>query len=101
MSILLLGAISMPAETDEPGPFERLFHAMRRAMNEPQHKPARRVSHKQSSEPKNSTPNEGSNTPAAKSAGGPPPSDRNTRTTTRVAYKKANDQRYGTPVPDT
>ena len=36
MSILLVGLTSMPAETDEPGPFERLFHAMRRAINEPQ-----------------------------------------------------------------
>ena len=99
MSILLIGATSMPAETDEPGPFERLFHAMRRAMNEPEHKQAHRVSHKKSSETKNSSPNEGSNTPAATGNAGAPPSDRNTKTTTRVASKKGDDLRYGTPVP--
>jgi len=98
-SILLLGASSMPAETDEPGPFERLFHAVRRAMNEPEPRQSHRVSHKKSSEAKNSSPNEGSNTPATSSNSGAPPSDRNTRTTTRVTSKKGEDLRYGTPVP--
>ncbi|HWY52618.1 MAG TPA: hypothetical protein VNW72_14170 [Chthoniobacterales bacterium] len=100
ISILLFAATSMPAETDEPGPFERLFHAMRRAFNEPQHRSAHRSSHKQTqtNEATNS-PKEESNTQGA--TGGTaaaPPSQSNTRTATRVASKKGDDLRYGTPV---
>jgi hypothetical protein len=98
MSILLLGVTSMPAETDEPGPFERLFHAMRRAMNEPQHRPTQRRSHKQTDETTNSA-NERSNTQTATGRVSAPPSERNTRTASRAASKKGDDLRYGTPVP--
>jgi len=99
MSILLFGVMSMPAETDEPGPFERMFHAMRRAFNEPQHRSAHRRSHKQS-EQTTTSPNDGSNTQTTTtSGGGAPPTERNTRTTTRAASKKGDDLRYGTPVP--
>ena len=92
MSILLIGASSTLAE---PGPFENFFRKMRQAFSEPQHKSARRSSHKQTDETKTS-PTEGSSTPATTGA---PPSTRNTRTATRAASKKGDDLRYGTPVP--
>ncbi len=98
MSALLVGVTSMPAETDEPGPFERLFHAMRRSFHEPQHKSAHRSSHKQTDTAKNS-PSDESNTQAVTGNAGAPPTGRNTRTATRAASKKGDDLRYGTPVP--
>lgn len=99
MSILLVGLTSMPAETDEPGPFERLFRAIRHGMNEPQHQStSHRSSRKQSDTAKNSS-SEESNNQTASSGAGAPPTERNTRTTTRAASKKSEDLRYGTPVP--
>src|SRR2546423_6125302 len=96
MSILLIGVASMPAETDEPGPFERLFRAMRRGLNEPHHKStSHRSSRKQTdTETKNSSSQE-SNTQTAGSGAGAPPSDRNTRTASRAPSKKGEDLRYG------
>jgi hypothetical protein len=98
MSILLFSVTSMPAETDEPGPFERLFRAIRHGLNEPQHRSAHRPSHKKS-EQTTTSPNEGSNTQTTASGAGAPPTERNTRTTTRAPSKKSDDLRYGTPVP--
>jgi hypothetical protein len=98
MSILLFGMTSMPAETDEPGPFERLFHAMRRAFNEPQHRSAHRRSHKQTDETTNS-PSERSNAQTATGGVSAPPSEGNTRSATRVTGKKQNGLAYGKPVP--
>ena len=102
MSILLFSMTSMPAEKDEPGPFERLFHAMRRAFNEPQHRSAHRRSHKQADETANS-PSERSNaqTSTQPATGGvsAPPSERNTRSATRVTGKQQNGLAYGKPVP--
>jgi hypothetical protein len=98
MSILLVGVTSMPAETDEPGPFERLFHAVRRAMNEPQHKPAHRRNQKQTDETTNS-PSERSNTQTATGGVSVPPSERNTRSTTRASGKQQDGLAYGKPVP--
>jgi hypothetical protein len=99
MSILLVGVTTIPAETDE-GPFERFFRRMRHAFNEPQHRPTRRSSHKQTDTAK-SSPTEESNTQATPGGAGnaAPPSQRNTRTTTKAASKKGDDLRYGTPVP--
>jgi hypothetical protein len=98
MSILLFAVTSMPAQTNEPGPFERLFHSMRRAFSEPQHRSARRSSRKQTDETTNPS-SEASATPAATGVAGAPPSERNTRTATRAVSKKGDDLRYGTPVP--
>jgi hypothetical protein len=98
MSILLVGVTTIPAETDEPGPFERFFRRMRHSFSEPQHRSTHRSSHKQTSEATNS-PKEESNTPAATGGAAAPPSQRNTRTTTKAASKKGDDLRYGTPVP--
>src|SRR5438067_4218354 len=95
MSILLIGAGSALAES---GPFENFFRKMRHAFSEPQHKSARRSSHKQTDETKTSS-SEGSNTHATTDVGGAPPSERNTRTATRAPSKKGDDLRYGTPVP--
>src|SRR5438105_1692045 len=98
MSILLIGVTSMPAETDEPGPFERLFHAMRRAFNEPQHKSTHRRSHKQTDETTNS-PSERSNTQTTTGGVSAPPGERNTRSATRVTGKQQSGLAYGKPVP--
>ena len=95
MSILLIGAGSALAES---GPFENFFRKMRHAFSEPQHKSARRSSHKQTDETTNPS-SEGSNTHATTGGGGAPPSERNTRTATRAPSKKGDDLRYGTPVP--
>ena len=53
MSILFCGAATLPAEPDEPGPFERLFRAMRHAVKEPKHKSEHRNRHKQIDEAEN------------------------------------------------
>ena len=53
MSILFCGAATLPAEPDEPGPFERLFRAMRHAGKEPKHKSEHRNRHKQIDEGEN------------------------------------------------
>src|SRR5438270_8136095 len=60
MSILFCGAATLPAETDEPGPFERLFRAMRHAVKEPKHKSEHRSRRKQIDEGEN-PPNSESN----------------------------------------
>ena len=98
MSILLFSMTSMPAETDERGPFERLFHAMRRAFNEPQHRSTHRRSHKQTDETTKS-PSEKSNTQTTTGGVSAPPSERNTRSATRVTGKQQNGLAYGKPVP--
>lgn len=96
MSILIAGAGILSAETNEPGPFERLFRAMRRGFNEPQHKSTthRSTRKQQTSEP---TP-EPSAHPTSDSTG-KPPNERNTRSTTRASAKKGDDLPYATPVP--
>jgi hypothetical protein len=112
MSILLLGVASMPAETKEPGPFEKLFRAMRRAFTEPQQKSTRRSNRKQTNETTaattkdsaNKESNVGSAPAAAGGAGavgvvGAPPNESNTRSATRAVSKKGEDLPYGTPIP--
>src|SRR2546423_11716980 len=94
MSILLIGAGSALAES---GPFENFFHKLRRAFNEPQHKSARRSSHKQTDETKTSS-TEGSDTHAATGGACAPPSERHNRTATRAPSKQGDDLPYGTPV---
>jgi hypothetical protein len=99
MSILLFGVTSTPAETNEPGPFEKLFHSLKRAFSEPQqHKSTHRSSHKQTDETPSPS-SEGSVTPAATSGASAPPSEHNSRAATRAASKKGEDLPYGTPVP--
>lgn len=102
MSILFCCATTLPAETDEPGPFERLFRAMRHAVKEPKHKTERRNRHQETSQSAN-TSNEGSsaskNTSTnANTTTNKPPSERNTRTATRASGHKGSDLPYGTPV---
>jgi hypothetical protein len=92
MSILIVGTVRSSAE-DEPGPFERLFRAMRHATFESRHRSTHHVSHKQSA-----SGTETSNPRAATVEGSAPPSEKNTRSATRAAGKKGEDLRYGTPV---
>jgi hypothetical protein len=98
MSILFCGAATLPAEDDEPGPFERLFRAMRHKAKEPKHKSEHRNRHKQIDETDNAAYEEPN--PRGKIRGGnKPPSERNTRSATKAASKKGEDLPYGTPVP--
>src|SRR5438270_9926973 len=86
MSILLIGAATLPAETDEPGPFQRLFRALRHGVNEPRHKSTTHRSSHQDQAAATATPsNETSNTAAKSETTTKPPSDRNTRSAQRAA----------------
>lgn len=101
MSLLWIGAGAISAETDEPGPFERFFRAMRHAVKESD---AKSHSHSSKSKPKST---ERTNTATAASTptatAGPgvhkPPNEANTRAATRAGSKKGDDFRYGIPVP--
>jgi hypothetical protein len=103
MSVLLIGTAGVLAETDEPGPFERMFHAMRRAFKEPQHKStAHRSSRKQASENTNASASSADSNAQAGNSGGnvsKPPDEKNTRSTSRASSKRGEDLPYGTPVP--
>ena len=99
MSILWFGAAAVLAETDEPGPFQRFFRAMRHAVRESEAK-----THSHSSKPKSKsadTTNTAnvSSTPTAAPGVHKPPNEGNTRTATRAGSKKGDDFRYGIPVP--
>ena len=94
MSIVMIGTGSAPAE---PGPFDNFFHRLRRALGEPEHKSARRSSRKQTEQTKNSASEETNSHPPTDGASAPP-SERNTRSATRVTGNKGSDLRYGTPV---
>jgi len=101
MSILFCGATALPAQTDEPGPFERLFRAMRHAVKEPKHKSEHRNRHKQIDEDENAPNYESNPNVASSSKGGAtikPPTERNTRSATKASAKKGADFSYGTPV---
>jgi hypothetical protein len=95
MSILLIGAGTGLAES---GPFENFFHKLRRAFSEPEHKSTHRSSHKQTDEIKNSQSAEPNIHTATGGVSGPP-SERNTRSATRVTGKQQNGLAYGKPVP--
>ena len=100
MSILISGAGILSAETNEPGPFERFFRAMRRGASESHHKStSHHSSHKEQSAETQASPGPSANTQATTDGTAKPPTDRNTRTTTRAPSKKGEDLRYGTPVP--
>jgi len=102
MSILLIGAVTLPAETDEPGPFERLFRAIRHAANQPRHKSTthRTVPKEQTAD--TASPSSSNETSAASPSSetvAKPPSGRNTRSATRASGKKREGLAYGKPVP--
>src|SRR5438874_3365236 len=99
MSILVIGTVALPAETDEPGPFERLFRAMRHGFNEPRHKATKHgISHKEQTADTTTSSNETSAANASGNSNNKPPSKSNTRSTTRAEAKKGSDLSYGTPV---
>src|SRR5437763_8576546 len=104
VSILITagGTVSTQAE---PGPFERLFRAMRHGFNEPQHKSKKhRNSPEQTRESGNpgvttaESPSPGSTGSGSSSSSGKPPNEKNTRGTSRAVTKKGEDLPYGTPV---
>jgi hypothetical protein len=100
MSILVAGAGILSAQTDEPGPFQKFFRAMRRGFNEPRHKStAHQSSHKQQTSETQTSPTPDPNAHATSESTNKPPSDRNTRNATRASAKKGEDLPYGTPVP--
>lgn len=99
LSMLFLGG-SLIAQ-DEPGPFERLFRAIRHAVNEPQH---RSTTHRNK---RKQTPDNGDTSQAADESNvhtgsgtvSKPPSEKNTRGTSKAVTRKGEDLPYGTPVP--
>ena len=104
MSVLIGGAGTLSAQTDEPGPFEKFFRAMRRAFNEPQHKSSPHpVKHKKTQNTGNpaATTDEADTRVSTSSSGSDvskPPSEKNTRGTSKAVTKKGEDLPYGTPV---
>lgn len=93
---------SLPAE-DEPGPFERLFRAIRHGFNEPQHhsKHHSGSSHKQTSGMPDAEGANDQSTVAHGTSGTSvtkPPNEKNTKSTSRAVTKKGEDLPYGTPV---
>ena len=99
MSILAIGIQTSLAEPDEPGPFERLFRAIRHASREPQHRAENRKSRKRTEEKSDSLNEESNAAVTGGKSNNKPPSERNTRSATRAVSKKGDDLRYGTPVP--
>ena len=105
VSILITAGGTLSTQA-EPGPFERLFRAMRHGFNEPQHKSKKhRNSPEQTRESGNPTvttaesPSPGSTTSSSNSSSsGKPPNEKNTRGTSRAVTKKGEDLPYGTPV---
>jgi hypothetical protein len=98
ISILIFGIAISPAQTDEPGPFERFFRSLRHGFNEPHHKSEHRVSHKKTEET-TASPGSGSNNQSVIGGVGAPPTEQNTRTASRAVGSKGSDLSYGTPVP--
>jgi len=99
VSILWLGAGAVLAESDEPGPFERMFRAMRHAFKESEARP-RAHAMKQKSKSATATNSTATDSTTAAATGiHKPPSETNTRTATRASSKKGDDFRYGIPVP--
>ena len=100
MSILLFVSSGALAETDEPGPFERLFRALRQASQEPRHRSApHRTVHKEKTADTTTSSSQTSNAGTTNDAVSKPPSERNTRSAARVTGKKENGLAYGKPVP--
>lgn len=98
ISIFAVGIHTTYAEDDEPGPFERLFRALRHASKEPKHKSENR-NHRKQGEGNENPANAESNVQATSGKSNKPPSKTNTRSTTRAEAKKGSDLSYGTPVP--
>lgn len=102
LSVLVIGSVRA-----ESGPFENFFRKLRHSFNEPQHKSTHHSSNKQttsgtadSAEAGPTTPSEGSSTSSKNRTDvNAPPTERNTRTTTKASAKKGEDFPYGTPVP--
>lgn len=100
MSILIVGA-GITLADDEPGPFERLFRALRHGLNEPHHRPsAHRNKRKQTPETTDASAN---NYDATVRTGNgtvsKPPNEKNTRGASKASTRKGEDLPYGTPVP--
>ena len=99
MSILVIGS-GITLAQDEPGPFERLFRALRRGLNEPQHRSSHRAKHKQTQDSANPSPtNDQSNVRTGNGSISKPPNEKNTRGASKATTKKGDDMPYGTPVP--
>src|ERR1700719_651172 len=105
MSVLIGGTGTLSAQPDEPGPFEKFFRSMRRAFNEPQHKSSAHHSKpRQTQDAGNSvattdeSPSTGSSSSSSSGGVSKPPSEKNTRGTSKAVTKKGEDLPYGTPV---
>jgi len=105
-SIVVISTGILSAETDEPGPFERFFRAMRRAFNEPQHRTTTTTTHHTRHKQTQGTgnPSPGADEQNAHSTTGAgtvckPPNEKNTRGASKATAKNGEDLPYGTPVP--
>ena len=99
LSILIIGR-GITLAQDEPGPFERLFRALRRGLNEPQHRSSHRTKHKQTQDSVNPSPTDDqSNVRTGNGTVSKPPNEKNTRGASKATTKKGDDMPYGTPVP--
>ena len=98
MSILFIGTLSAQ---DEPGPFERLFRAMRHAVNESQHRSnSHRNKRKQTRDSANPSPMpDEQNVHTGTGTVSKPPNEKNTRGASKAVTRKGDDLPYGTPVP--
>jgi hypothetical protein len=99
ISILISGTGTLSAETDQPGPFARMFRAIKHAFKEPHHQSVHRT-HKQQSHEATTAEKADSQTPSVGTGtGSAPPTERNTRAATRAPGNRNADLSYGTPVP--
>ena len=99
LSILVVGSGITLAE-DEPGPFERLFRALRHGLNEPHHRSSHRTKHKQSQDLVSPSPtNDQATVRTGNGTVSKPPNEKNTRGASKATARKGDDMPYGTPVP--
>jgi hypothetical protein len=100
LATFVVSAGMLSAETDEPGPFERLFRALRHGFNEPQHRSnVHRTRPRQAHDTSTSSATtDESNVRTSTGSANKPPNEKNTRGTTKAATKKGDDLPYGTPV---
>jgi hypothetical protein len=99
LSILIVGS-GISLAQDEPGPFERLFRALRHGLNEPQHRSSHRPKRKQTQESVNPPrANDDADVRTGNGTVSKPPNEKNTRGASKATARKGEDLPYGTPVP--
>lgn len=100
MLLFVAGTGTLLAQDDEPGPFERLFRALRHGLNDSQHRStSHRTKHKQTQDMGNQSSTIGDqNVHTGNGTVSKPPNEKNTRGASKATTKKGEDLPYGTPV---